>query len=289
MMDQDLKHGGTDITFIHTFWSVPLCENYFNNFEISLKTNLLDYAYSAALVLEWGYKIKLFADKRGAELLDFIPYDEVIIINDFQTNDPRFAANIKFEALKQCSLNEILIDGDLFFIKPTAIDYVLSKKEDLVCSFIEPQHFWKNNVVGTILKNLKKSFKSEFKYTLKDNPFMCNTSLIKLNNQELKDKWIEQYFRLLPEISKVNEKQWLDIILEQIHLTQLVKDHYSVGIIADEFPLSECNEQMLKLGFTHLGSCKSDPNIINWVSKMCIEHGFDILSKIKRKVYKELS
>ncbi len=272
--------------FVHTFWSVPLFKSYFNNFETSLKTILLTYAFSAELIHKWGYKIKLFADDIGAKILNFIPYDEVVIIDKFVTDDTRFAAQIKFEALKQCSLEHVLIDGDLFLRKNEAIKKVISKKADVVCSFLEPQLFWQTDgAVLTLLNSMHKTFKSEFKYDLKNNLFMCNTSLIKLNNQELKDQWIEQYFRLLPEMQKLKEKLWLDLILEQIHLTQLAKN-YSIGVIADNFP--NCNDEMLELGFTHLGDTKSHPDTFNWIKSMCAEYKFDILPKISLQLSKIL-
>ena len=66
--------------YIHTFWSKPLFENKFNEFNISLDTILLDYAFSVDCIHKIDHKIVLFADEMGAELLSFIPYDEVHIV-----------------------------------------------------------------------------------------------------------------------------------------------------------------------------------------------------------------
>ena len=70
------------MTFVHSFWSKPLLNSKFKKYEEMLPVMLSNYAYSALCVKRRGYKIKLFADKIGAEMLDFIDYDEVIILDN---------------------------------------------------------------------------------------------------------------------------------------------------------------------------------------------------------------
>lgn len=275
---------------VHTFWSLPLDKTYFDKYADSLRIILLNYAFSVACCHKSNQKIKLFTDEKGAKLFDFIPYDKVNIIKEFSTNDPRLAANIKFEALKRCTLNDVIIDGDLFLRTEKVFDTINDKKEDLVCSFIEPQSFWKDKQVGEILDYFNKNFKSEFNYNLEANPFMFNTSMIKFNSQKLKDQWIEQYYKCLKGATKLDTKLWLDLILEQIHLTQLViKNNYSYSVIAENFPTQECNDKMLQLGFCHLGAAKKDPNIIKWIFELCEEYKFDFVPKLLNKLKTELS
>ena len=53
------------------------------------------------------------------------------------------------------------------------------------------------------------------------------------------------------------ENSWPDLIIEQRHLTQLLKSsNYKVKLIADDFPSPSANEKCLDIGFTHLGSVK---------------------------------
>jgi hypothetical protein len=56
----------------------------------------------------------------GAEMLSFIPYDNVIIV-DMENTSPHFAASIKFKALELIEPDDVLIDGDLFLTKPEAL------------------------------------------------------------------------------------------------------------------------------------------------------------------------
>ena len=100
--------------FVHTFWSKPLYNNKFNTFNNSLKCILSNYGYSVACVKSFGEKIILYTDEKGAELLSFIPYDEVIIINGLEGESIHCAAQLKFEALKLYQDGDVLIDGDLF-------------------------------------------------------------------------------------------------------------------------------------------------------------------------------
>ena len=231
--------------YIHTFWSKPLVEKKFADYNSSLTIILTDYAYSANCIHKLGETIELYADEYGAELLSFIPYDKVHIVNGLENESKHFAAQIKFHALKDCELGDILIDGDLFIRKPKANEIIKTYKNfDIVYSFFEPPQYTINSQERAIYYSLGVNkfisnnihFEEPYYWPLKPEDYgWINASLTQFNNQELKDKYIEQYFKHKDLLKHVNwEKFWPDIVIEQKFLT-LLSEKYSKKAIIENF------------------------------------------------------
>lgn len=263
--------------YIHTFWSKPLFENKFNEFNISLDTILLDYAFSVDCIHKIDHKIVLFADEMGAELLSFIPYDEVHIVenmNDFSVN---FAAQLKFYALEHSDLGDAIIDGDLFIRHSAAHNIIVNSNADIVYSFFEPNDYTvktENDVQRyTRMYEVMSKFSYEKPYYVPSDLSMyewMNTSLIRINNQELKDEYIRQYYhhKNMLESSEFHYTCWPDIIIEQFFLTQLCENNeYTSKPVIDNFWIDEgANDYALDIGFTHLGYGKHAYS--DWVKEM---------------------
>ena len=268
------------MTFVHSFWSKPLLSNKFNEYNNLIPVILTDYATSVAFIHKHGHKIKLFADKTGIEMLNFIPYDEVIEITTLDSESIHFAAQIKFEALKQMSLDEVLIDGDLFMKKQDAYDRLQSFDVDFIYSMYEPNSFIlssnaqkeKYTKIISLLHNHVKDFRSP--YNLDRSMFNYswpNTSLMLFHNQNLKDEYIRQY-----EYHKMLLKDedfgitWPDIIIEQRHMDKLLRTGYTSRPMIENFPTNEANEEALLIGFTHLGYAKIYYNdyIDSWLKEI---------------------
>lgn len=255
--------------FIHTFWSKPLFNNKFNKFETLIKCTLLDYAYSAHCVKKFGEKIILFADKKGAEILSPIPYDEVHIIDNLDEESVHFAAQIKFIALKNSNLGDVLIDGDLFLQKEDCIDILKEKikNNDVVYSFFEPYEYvirgsMKNYYIDLINKMNIDIYKKPYKLPIKyKDLYWMNTSLMGFTNQTLKDEYINQYYHHKSFLKDIEfNHTWPDIIIEQHFLTLLCKNYKSSPIIENFYYDLGANQHALNIGFTHLGSLKPNYN-----------------------------
>lgn len=250
--------------YIHTFWSKPLYKNKFNKFNACLDVILSDYAYSANCIHKLNRKIVLFTDPVGAELLSFIDYDDVVILNDIDNFSEHFAAQLKFVALEQCDLGDVIIDGDLFIRKINALEIIEGVDVDCVYSFFEPSEY---TLRGDMRDYYKKLITTMNKYEYnqpyhlpinwKDLQWM-NTSLMKINNKELKDEYIRQYKyhkSMLEHEEYGNE--WPDIIIEQYFLTLLCNDNFTTKAVIENFWFDEkSNDYALDIGFTHLGSSK---------------------------------
>lgn len=250
--------------FVHTFWSKPLYNNKFNTFNNSLNTVLSNYGYSVVCIHALGEKIILYADAKGAELLSFIPYDEVIIVDNLENESVHCAAQIKFEALKQYQEGDVIIDGDLFIQNNKSLDFIKNYKGDILYSFFEPATFVLNgfNIYNfshlmISLNNVK--FKEGYKLpTYFREIGWPNTSLMKFNNKYALQEYIEQYEYHKKYISDIDfQTSWPDIIIEQYFLKLLCENNgYIYEPVIHGYPDEKSNEYAIEIGFTHLGSNK---------------------------------
>lgn len=270
--------------FAHSFWSKPLYNCKFDKFEESLKNILSNYTLSLLLLHTHHESVTLYTDKKGAELLSFLPYDNVVIIDGLDNESIHFAAQIKFEALKRMDLGDVLIDGDLFLRSQEVINIIKDSKEDVICSFFEPYQFTLENPINrrkcvALSKLLTNIVDFDVPSNFKDFEWM-NTSLMKFNNKQLLDEYIRRYEYNKQQCSNIDFKYtWPDIILEQHFLTLLVKDKYSFKYIIENYFFDpNTNQKALDLGYTHLGMYKNQ--YYNWV--------MDKIKEINSKYYKKI-
>lgn len=184
------------MNFVHSFWSKPLEGKKFAHLEYSLRFTLVHYAYSVACIHKFGHTITLYTDEKGYEILKPVPYDKVIVIDNTITNNKHFAASMKFEALQRMSLDEIIIDGDIFLEKPKVFDIIKNNESDLLVSLFEPQALIINinKQYSTMFNNLNIEEEELYKRpNFRKIKGWYNTSVMKFNNEEFKQKHIEQY------------------------------------------------------------------------------------------------
>jgi hypothetical protein len=275
--------------FVHSFWSKPLFNNKFDKFENSLKNIIVNYACSLSCIHHHNEKIVLYTDKTGAELLKFLPYDEVIIVDGMENNSTHFAAQIKFEALKRMELGDILIDGDLYLRTDNVINYVKSLNEDVIYSFFEPHEITLRESSIKKHTDLAKILHGRTRYdvpTKLEEFGWFNTSLMKFNSQKLLDEYIEQYEYHKGQLESVDfGNTWPDIIIEQYFLTTMVKEnnYSSQPVIENYYYDPNYNQKALDLGFVHLGGDKT--MFYNWSLKIIKKQN----KKLYHKVVKELN
>lgn len=256
------------MNFVHTFWSKPFLNNRFNKYQELLPVILTDYAYSCSCIKTKGHSIRLFTDKFGADFLGFIPYDEIVILDNLDNESTDFAAQIKFAALKQMRLDEILIDGDLFITNEQAFEMIDSINYDVLYSFYEPVEYtlmcysderieYYNSILN-VVNNLKSKFIQT--YSGEFSVIDChwpNTSLLKFSNQQLKEEYITQYEYHKNILSNCDfGHSWPDIWIEQKHLDLLINSKYKGRPLIYGYPKESANLYSSDIGFIHLGSGK---------------------------------
>lgn len=283
------------MNFIHTFYSKPLLNNKFNKYETLIDVIITDYTYSAYCCKKLlGQKITLYADKLGAEILGHIPYDDVKIL-DFDSSID-FAASIKFEAMKYMTPDDVLIDGDLFVQNERCINLIseYSKTYDFIYSFFEPS----SHTLGTAaekhymsvnkMKERIELFKEPYTLPECDDDYRWpNTSFMKFNNMELKEKYIEQYHYFKNGLEGLDfGKAWPDIIIEQHNMRKLLESGgYSSKAMIEDFPTNESNDYAIQIGFTHLGHCKVSMNSV-FKDMIRIRFGNDELQNVENQITK---
>lgn len=249
------------MTFTHSFWSKPLFDRKFERYftyEHAVKNTLLDYAYSVACIHKLGHKIILYADKAGIELLSCIPYDKIIEINIPDSDPMHFAAQPKFHALRLMNSGDILIDGDIFIETQNILDDILSCNSDLLYSFTELNEQILNEKLSNDPTTYYNTLLPKFHNTLFPVPTLKeltypNTSLLQINNETLKEKYVDQYFyhkNLLKDVDW--EYTWPDLIIEQYFLWEVSKGYNIQPLIQDYTHLTERDR-----GLVHLGSGKT--------------------------------
>ena len=285
------------MNFIHTFYSAPLLKNKFNKYETLIDVVISNYTYSAYCCKKiLGQKIILYADKTGAEILSNIPYDEVKIL-DFNSSVD-FAASIKFEAIKDMTPDDILIDGDLFLQTKKCLNLIneYSGSYDYLYSFFEPASYTLRDVKDVVkcnnmvnkLKERADLFTDPYILPQKHEDFgWPNTSFMKFNNMELKNNYINQYMFFKKELEHLDfGETWPDIIIEQYHMKKLLAyGNYTSRPMIENFPAPEANTYALDIGFTHLGSAKVQLNQM-FKDKMLSKFGRHEFKKMEKQISK---
>jgi len=256
--------------FAHSFFTEPLKRNKFSGLEDSIRITLTDYACSLAWIHRCGYEITLYTDDPGAKLFDFLPYDEVVILDQPKYPSIHFAAQFKFEAMKDMKLGDILIDGDLIIRDRNTIKMIENDKSDILFSFFEPYDYVidggnKIPFYNELLGHLNKfSFSEPYKIPKIEELGWPNTSMTKFTNQDLKNKYIKQYEENIEKLHTIDfGKTWPDIIIEQYFLKLLCEENnYSYNPFIPNYPTPESNQYSCSLKFTHLGSAKKSANNI---------------------------
>lgn len=228
--------------------------------------DLLTFALSVLYIKKLGHTIVLYTDDDGKKLLGELPYDEIYTtLNDIPEDiPPMMWAYGKFFAMKNEPLGAIHIDGDVFIKKQECLDKITSGNYDILLQNIECEPDTKEGVriyswSWDRLKNIK--FTDEFDWL--HGYFGYNVGIIRIQNQELKDKYFNFYFNNVDYIkSQKNAIEQLntdtiacpDVILEQQALYELInRDGYNVKLLLSntkDFSVTQLDARLM--GFQHL-------------------------------------
>lgn len=258
--------------FIHSLWTKPLIVNRRNiDFKTSLLTTVLCNATSVAWIKHLGGKINLYSDGFGQDLLDYLPYDNIIDLK-VPTHIPTCTwACGKFLALEQMELGDIHIDGDVFIKSDKLIELCTDSSYDMVVQSIENDKTIIKKYYNDVREILKNNNIKTYSCSLDELPsYNCGT--IGFYNAELKKKYLIEYFTALKSI--INNKNCLfelnqnlnhipDLILEQQFLYELAQNYKVNNLLGDSDTMYK---NAVALNYQHiLGGFKEHQlnNIIN--------------------------
>lgn len=242
------------IRIFHTLWTKPLKEE-------RTPVTLLCYAISFYYAKQMGAEVVLHTDSLGAEMLSFLPYDEVYIdLDDIPDNITRFWAYGKLYATQREPLGSVHIDGDVFLKNPRLADYFRTDCDLITQS--EEGDDWRTDYTYEL---------SQFAIGIEDlpngmhlhYPKSYNCGVVQLNNAKLKKHYLDTYFQAVDlslsdptyedRAAKImdrfsNEGSIIpDIITEQQFLHEIAQEY-----ITDTILVGDIRTDAINKGYTHL-------------------------------------
>ena len=212
------------IRIFHTLWTKPLRED-------RIPVTLLCYAISLHYARQMGAEVVLHTDKFGAELLALLPYDEVYIDLDAIPEDiKRFWAYGKLFATQREPLGSVHIDGDVF-LRDRSLERLFRTDADLVTQSEEGGE-WRTDYTYELSQaaiNIEQLPNNVGLYY----PLSYNCGVVQLNNKELKDRYLDTYFRTVE--------------IEQQFLHELAQNYNTKTILTGDVRVDG-----IRKGYTHL-------------------------------------
>lgn len=247
---------------VHSLWSQPLLDSAPVDRQTKAVTMLWCYASSVAFAKCHKQHIRLYADEYAAELLSFLPYDEVLPLDVPAGTPSTFWAAGKFSAYMQMRPGDIHIDGDVFLQSPGIVNMLkyASLKYDLLVQCIENDGNCNSDVYNAVVDLLNKH---SITYAGGHFPKFANafnTGLIGFNDMQLRDKYASAYFDVMDQIKSNAElikdlnsaSTAPDIVPEQQMLYHLTRDKHHINVFsllgAGEFSM----EYSRYVGYQHL-------------------------------------
>ena len=299
--------------FSHTFWMGPvLDERWALNKEKQLIGNLYYYTLSFAYLKNLKQEVYLYTDCLGYKLLDHIPYDYISKCLDQIPSDscPCMWAQGKMFGLKEASLDEIFIDGDVFIKDTICLDKI--SEHSKYDAFFQGKEFSEHMYLNLDEKHLSYEQKMCKEYIYWDHnirldlykfpfniPFMgkyaYNGGIVVFNNAEYKNKFLEAYFCMYDQIQKcdITKREYIrdrnfcpDLICEQRFLYELGKD-YNVGFLLnydeiDDDGYQTIYQQANEIKYQHvIGPYKFDQ--IDICKEVLKKVNFDLYLQCERK------
>lgn len=236
-----------DKWIFQTFWTKPMSKD-------KIETNVQIAYISCYYLHKNGYKVRMYTDKYGKELLINIKYDEINTkLDSIPDNIPNYLfAYAKFWALKNEPIGTIHTDFDVFIKKP-CIDEFYNKNYDLILQNKELNQDYNYKKLRNVFNKIKLP-----NFLPVNHIGSCNVGVIGFNNKELKNKYLDIYFKsveyykdYLNSIENINILV-PDLLFEQTTIDWL-KDCYNTYFILPELNYGqELNKICNNIGYQHL-------------------------------------
>jgi hypothetical protein len=220
---------------VHSLWSQPLLDSAPVDRQTKAVTMLWCYASSVAFAKYYNQPIRLYADGHAAELLSFLPYDDVLPLKVPAGTPSSFWAAGKFSAYAQMRPGDVHIDGDVF-LQTGCVMHLLehaTKHYGLLVQCIENDCNCNVDAYDAVvdLLNIHGVTYDGKKFPKFTQAY--NTGLISFGDMGLRDKYVKLYFDAMEQIKAKPElvadlkkaSAAPDIVLEQQTLCGLAKGY----------------------------------------------------------------
>ena len=244
------------LRIVHSFWTYPMIKTIRWNESEQLQNNLWILALSVIYAKSHkNVQLILYTDDIGYNLLKDLPYDEIYTtLNDIKIEpySEVFWAQGKFYAMQNEPLCSIHTDFDVFLKTDKCINSLLEiNNYDLIVQDIEFAN-------GSAYDNQKINLMSKCNInTISEYAYNCG--VIGFNNQELKNKYFNNYFQNKEKILQALSDKKLkpacyDLNIEQEYLYKISKDYNVKTLlgIKNWNKYEEYNQKAIDLGYQHL-------------------------------------
>lgn len=266
--------------FIHSLNTKPFNINLYNtNSTIRKYGNIIYYALSLAYLKRLGVQTVLYTDKLGQELLDFLPYDEIKLIDIPDSISPRFWAASKMDALSKEDVPVIHIDGDVFIKSEKLLNIIESTEYDVLVQQYEQGYWYKRD---TSIFWREPEFCKSIGINLEDTQ-AYNTGILAFKNSNIKEEFTNRYKQIVHYFSN-KYKQELDtlayctpdLLAEQHLIYNLSQDSKVFQLLPKDHNLAQA--KAIDLGYQHVLSTIKFEYLVQ-----CMQ----ILQKLNPKIYTE--
>lgn len=244
--------------FVHSLWTRPMITRRRNaEFVNSILVTTYCNATSVAWLKHLGANIDLYADGLGTDMLEYLPYDNIYPLKVPTNMLTNIWACGKFLALEKMPLGDVHIDGDVFIKTDKLIDLITSPNYDMVVQSIEDDETTLKKYYTTTRNILlNNNIQAKSCSILEAPSFNCGT--IGFYNQELKNKYLTEYFFAVKNILKnrhcieditSNPDIIPDLVLEQQFLYELAKDYKVNNLLGNT---NTAYIKAVELGYQHI-------------------------------------
>ena len=217
----------------------------------NLKVNIYYFTLSCIYAKRLGYEIVLHTDKKGASLLKYAPYDEIIIdLEDCILPKEKIFAWAKFKAMESEDSQAIHIDGDVFLKGEPIKDLLNFNDCDLIVQ--QPEIIGYENWYGWDDSTISFA-KCEYPSFLpRECSVMYNCGVVGFKDKSIRDEYTKYYNDLINQYNKkgVIIDSVPDLVAEQQLLYYFTKHkNLKVKCLLD---YKRLKESAIEIGYQHL-------------------------------------
>lgn len=251
------------MALVHSLWTKPMIKS--SRGEQLLKqieTTVWCTASSVAYAKKHNEEIHLYADGLGRDLLSFLPYDDVKVLEVPDNVPTEFWAAGKFFALADMNIGDIHIDNDVFLKTPELIAELKNglSENDLIVQSIEDSWQVLNSYYKMCRDVVKLNGIEFFNHLKADYSPAYNCGVVGFNDEEFKRLYLDSYINNICQIYsnpkamdmiRNNENVWMDLLCEQQHLYNLAEmyDYKVYNLLGTG---DEVFGRSVTLGYQHL-------------------------------------
>ena len=268
---------------IQSFWTKPAIDNIFD-IDNRLCKELYVIALSCWYAKNSGADLCMYTDDFGMQILDYLPYDDIIIkLNGINMNSLAFAYP-KFIVMRDEPLGTIHIDNDVFIKSELCLN---SLKFDNYDCIVQSKSNTKGLPLHIKTKNHYRNLLTKFGLQhVIDYEYEYNTGVLGFNNQKLKDEFINRYFKLIEASENIIDDVAPDILFEQLMIYDLINtNNYTVKTLVNppKVNADDINYQhvLADIKWKHINYIKS---LLNYYSPELYEKTNEKIEQIKNKL-----